>query len=70
MSQIKILLILSVQLNFLNAQAIQIESIAFYNVENLFDTIDDPNTYDEDFTPKGRNHWTRNLLTQKVKRQF
>lgn len=66
MSQIKILLILSVQLNFLNAQAIQIESIAFYNVENLFDTIDDPNTYDEDFTPKGRNHWTRNLLTQKI----
>ncbi len=33
-------------------------TIAFYNLENLFDTIDDPNTFDEDFTPEGRNHWT------------
>jgi exonuclease III len=33
-------------------------TIAFYNLENLFDTIDDPNKFDEDFTPEGRNNWT------------
>jgi len=33
-------------------------TIAFYNLENLFDTIDDPKKRDEDFTPEGRNNWT------------
>lgn len=28
-----------------------------YNVENLFDTIDDPNKADEDFTPSGKLKW-------------
>ncbi len=28
--------------------------IVFYNVENLFDTIDNPDTYDEDFTPSSK----------------
>ena len=32
--------------------------IAFYNVENLFDTINDPKTDDNDFTPDGANLWT------------
>lgn len=30
----------------------------FYNTENLFDTIDDPLTDDNDFTPDGSLHWT------------
>lgn len=33
-------------------------SIAFYNVENLFDTIDDPEKRDEEYTPEGRRNWT------------
>jgi len=33
-------------------------TIAFYNLENLFDTINDPKTFDEDFTPEGRYNWT------------
>lgn len=32
-------------------------SIAFYNVENLFDTNDDKNTLDREFTPKGKKKW-------------
>ena len=35
-----------------------IATIAFYNVENLFDTSDDPNTLDDDFTPNGKKKWT------------
>lgn len=30
---------------------------AFYNVENLFDTINNPNKEDDAFTPDGENHW-------------
>jgi len=31
--------------------------IMFYNVENLFDTINDPATNDEEFLPEGNYHW-------------
>ena len=31
--------------------------IAFYNVENLFDTIKDPVKHDEDFLPKSKAKW-------------
>ena len=32
--------------------------IMFYNVENLFDTNDDPQKRDNDFLPDGSMHWT------------
>jgi len=32
-------------------------AVVFYNVENLFDTKNDPNTYDEQFTPEGDKKW-------------
>ncbi len=31
--------------------------IAFYNVENLFDTIDSPDVIDEEFTPESEKQW-------------
>ncbi|WP_430812328.1 MULTISPECIES: endonuclease/exonuclease/phosphatase family protein [unclassified Carboxylicivirga] len=33
--------------------------IGFYNLENLFDTIDAPDVRDEEFTPDGRKAWTQ-----------
>lgn len=33
-------------------------TIAFYNIENFFDTINDPNINDDEFTPEGKNNWT------------
>ncbi|MCK0204910.1 endonuclease/exonuclease/phosphatase family protein [Ornithobacterium rhinotracheale] len=41
-------------------------SIAFYNVENLFDTFDDPKTFDDDFTPEGKKHWTMERYRNKI----
>ncbi|MBI5915809.1 MAG: hypothetical protein HY842_10555 [Bacteroidetes bacterium] len=32
--------------------------IAFYNVENLFDTVDDPAKQDEEFMPGSKKKWT------------
>jgi len=41
-------------------------AVAFWNVENLFDTVDDPLKQDEDFTPSGRYHWTEEKLATKI----
>lgn len=40
--------------------------IVFYNVENLFDTTNDPLTADDEFTPQGTKHWTRVRYTNKL----
>ncbi len=39
---------------------------AWWNVENLFDTRDDPKINDDDFTPQGDLHWTRRKLDIKL----
>ncbi len=44
----------------------QIRTIAFYNCENLFDTIRNPKTYDEDWTPNGAKRWTKEKYEQKI----
>ncbi len=41
-------------------------TIAFYNLENLFDTIDDPDKNDEEFLPGGANHWTSERYLKKL----
>jgi len=43
-------------------------SIAFYNLENFFDTYDDPNTADDPFTPKGFMHWVKKRFENKSKK--
>ncbi|MFK7810380.1 MAG: hypothetical protein AB8F74_21425 [Saprospiraceae bacterium] len=39
---------------------------AFYNVENLFDTLDDPKTKDEEFTPTSKKQWTEERYQKKL----
>ena len=45
-------------------------SVAFWNVENLFDTYDDSLTLDDDFTPRGTNHWTYRRYSTKLNSIF
>lgn len=40
--------------------------VAFYNVENLFDTERDPVISDEDFTPFGKFKWDNDKYTKKL----
>lgn len=42
--------------------------VAFYNVENLFDTLDDPHTSDNDFLPSSRLKWDQVKYRQKLER--
>ncbi len=40
--------------------------VMFYNVENLFDTEDDPEKRDEEFTPTGDRYWSNYRYNQKL----
>ncbi len=42
--------------------------IGFYNVENLFDTIDQVGIRDDGFSPEGRQQWTSSRYNTKLKR--
>lgn len=51
-----------------NAQAdskFKIATVAFYNLENLFDTIDSPDTDDAEFLPGGINRWDTERYNEK-----
>lgn len=41
-------------------------SIVFYNVENLFDTIDQPDIDDQEYTPTGKKQWNSERYTAKL----
>lgn len=41
-------------------------SILFYNVENLFDIYNNPETNDDEFTPNGDRRWTYNRFEKKL----
>ncbi|WP_394747868.1 endonuclease/exonuclease/phosphatase family protein [Spongiimicrobium salis] len=43
-------------------------TIAFYNLENLFDVEEDPNTLDDDFTPDGFKKWSKKRLHKKLQK--
>ena len=41
-------------------------TVVFYNVENLFDTVDEPGKSDEEFTPDGPKQWNQERYSKKV----
>ncbi|NER10198.1 hypothetical protein SAMN06265375_101263 [Muriicola jejuensis] len=45
-----------------------LRTIAFYNLENLFDTINDPEVLDDDYTPNGAYQWDRKRYELKIER--
>ena len=46
--------------------SVTVFTAAWWNVENLFDTRDDPKINDDDFTPQGDLHWTRRKFDIKL----
>jgi endonuclease/exonuclease/phosphatase family protein len=43
-------------------------TIAFYNLENLFDTVDNKYTHDDDFLPTSEKHWTPRRYKKKIRK--
>ena len=47
-------------------QSYKVSLIGFYNLENLFDTINQPDVNDEEFTPTGANNYTVEVYLDKL----
>ncbi len=43
-------------------------TIGFYNLENLFDTENDPNTLDDDFTEDSERNWNEDRYHKKIRK--
>ncbi|MCQ2285253.1 MAG: endonuclease/exonuclease/phosphatase family protein [Bacteroidales bacterium] len=63
-------IIIFLGINFLTAQTKQTEHktaiLGWYNLENLFDTENDPLTNDEQFLPEGSYRWTPERYLRKI----
>lgn len=59
------LLVLSGLISFAQKEHRKVLAIGFYNVENFFDTANNPNKQDDDFTPNGQYSYTYDVYTQK-----
>ncbi|MBI1305611.1 MAG: endonuclease/exonuclease/phosphatase family protein [Bacteroidetes bacterium] len=53
-------------LTFSGCKSNKVISFGFYNVENLFDTLDDPETADEEFLPDADKHWDTQKYNSKI----
>ncbi len=62
-------LVLAFQCTFMSAQkaSYRVNCVAYYNLENLFDTINAPNTNDEEFLPEGGYKWNTLKYENKLK---
>lgn len=61
--------ILLLIVNFVHSQEAKtyaIKTVAFYNVENLFDIENDSLTFDDDRTPNGKDNWTSERYQEKI----
>ena len=47
-------------------QRYKVGCIGFYNLENLFDTLDTPGVRDTEFTPEGANRYTGEIYQEKL----
>ena len=61
-----LLVLISTSLNGQVSKTYKIRTIAFYNVENLFDIENDSLTFDDDRTPEGKYQWTQERYARKL----
>jgi hypothetical protein len=57
LSTLLLALLISASVFSQDQQEFKVVCVAFYNVENLFDTIDTPDVNDFEFTPEAPNNW-------------
>ena len=62
----KTLLLLALVVASTVAMAQKPYMVAFYNLENLFDLYNDPDTHDDEFTPEGEKQWNQHKYDCKM----
>src|SRR5436190_761848 len=62
-----VFIIFSTMLTFGQQKKYKVAVIGFYNLENFFDTLDDPKIKDEEFLPTGSYHYTSDVYKDKVR---
>lgn len=60
------IVLLSINSAFAQEKKFKVQTIAFYNVENLFDTINNVDVNDEEYTPTGTQRWTLEKYKKKL----
>lgn len=60
------LITISILISVQTQAQVKAACIAFYNLENLFDTEDDPDTRDEEYLPDGNKQWTKERYAEKL----
>jgi len=55
-------------MNFLSFSQSEERSIMFYNVDNLFDTLDTADKNDSEFLPEGKKNWNSKKYENKIQR--
>ena len=63
---IPLFLLLAFGVNSQENKSYRIRTIAFYNLENLFDIENDTLIFDDDRTPEGKDHWTLERYNTKL----
>lgn len=66
MKRILIFVLCAIAVFSASAQTRQNYVIGFYNLENLFDTYDDPVKNDQEYLPDGKNQWTEVKYQKKL----
>ncbi len=49
-----------------DGKRMRVYGVMFYNLENLFDTINNNGKYDHEFSPEGKNRWDGKRYKQKI----
>jgi hypothetical protein len=60
--------VLSISFGFAQKQSYRVSLIGFYNLENFYDTVDNPIVNDEEFLPDGQRHYNTRIFLDKVSR--
>lgn len=58
--------LLMTNIGWSQGKEVRVGCIGFYNLENLFDTLDTPNVRDTEFTPDGPRLWNTTLYQEKL----
>jgi len=61
------IIIIGIFQGYSQSKKYKIHTVAFYNFENLYDTINDEFTNDDEWTPNGAQNWTTEKYQQKLK---